>query len=206
MGIDKSFDEKIDVIDLIINVLKDHEIKLDELVSRLESIPQRATRIEDPEPSESYIRSIPSEPRRQIGPPVTAILDRWTDFRLKCQSARLVTFDSKEGTFKVSAIAGGIVYIYNEDMPSMGITYKENGEGARVEGIDINKPGLMPTALREKLDCGLEFDREDITTQLDDGRSLHKIIYKIDSGTARSWIAYQLGIDDSDVVQGILKI
>jgi hypothetical protein len=205
MGIDKSFDEKIDVIDLIINVLKEHETKLDELVSRLESIPQRASVLEDSKLSESYVRSIPIENSRSMGPPVTAILDRWTDFRLKCQSARLVTFDTKDGTFKVSAIAGGILYVYSEEMPSMGITYKENGEGARVEGIDINKPGLMPTALREKLDCGLEFDREDITTQLDDGRSLHKIIYKIDSGIARSWITYQLGIEDSDVVQGMLK-
>lgn len=206
MGIDKSFDEKIDVIDLIINVLKDHETKLDELVSRLESIPQRVPRLEDSEPSESYVRSFSSETRRPIGPPITAILERWTDFRSKCQSARLVAFDTKEGKFEVSAIAGGIVYIYSEEMPSMGITYKENGEGARVEGIDINKPGLMPAALREKLDCGLEFTREDITTQLDDGRSLHKIIYKIDPGIASSWIAYQLGIEDSDVVQGMLKI
>ena len=31
-----SFDEKVDVIDLIINVLKEHEKTLDELISRLE--------------------------------------------------------------------------------------------------------------------------------------------------------------------------
>ena len=37
MGFKSDFDEKIDVIDLIINVLKDHEKKLDELVSRLEN-------------------------------------------------------------------------------------------------------------------------------------------------------------------------
>ena len=33
-----SFTEKIDVLDLIINVVKEHEEKLDELVERLEKI------------------------------------------------------------------------------------------------------------------------------------------------------------------------
>ena len=64
----------------------------------------------------------------------------------------------------------------------------------------------MPAALREKLDCGLEFTRRDIETKMDDGRNLHKIIFEIDPGVARSWIAYQLGIDDSDVVQGKIQV
>ncbi len=63
----------------------------------------------------------------------------------------------------------------------------------------------MPAALREKLDCGLEFTRRDLETKMDDSRTLHKIIFEIDPIVARSWIAYQLGIDDSDVVHGKLQ-
>ena len=33
-----SFTEKIDVLDLLINILKDHEEKLDELITRLETL------------------------------------------------------------------------------------------------------------------------------------------------------------------------
>jgi hypothetical protein len=40
---------------------------------------------------------------------------------------------------------------------------------------------------------------------MDDGKTLHKIIFEIDPIVARSWIAYQLGTDDSDVVQGKLQ-
>jgi hypothetical protein len=105
----------------------------------------------------------------------------------------------------VSALAEGVIYVYREEIPSMGITYREGEEGARVEGIDISKPGLMPTALREKLDCGREFTRRDIETKMDDNRTLHKIIFEIDPVVSRSWIAYQLSVDDSDVVQGKLQ-
>jgi hypothetical protein len=133
------------------------------------------------------------------------VLKRWADFRLKCASSRLVAFDTEESLFEVSGLAGGVVYVYREEIPSMGITYREGEEGARVEGIDISKPGLIPAALREKLDCGLEFTRRDLETKMDDGKTLHKIIFEIDPIVARSWIAYQLGTDDSDVVQGKLQ-
>jgi hypothetical protein len=207
MGFERSFDEKVDVIDLIINVLKDHESKLDELVSRLESVPLRTGKSEAYETQgEDRAPEPPVAPFRPSGPAVTVVLKRWADFRQKCQSSRLVTFDTEERTFEVLALTRGAVYIYREEIPSMGITYREDDEGAQVDGIDISKPGLMPAALREKLDCGLEFTRRDIETKMDDGRNLHKIIFEIDPGVARSWIAYQLGIDDSDVVQGRIQV
>jgi len=205
MGFERNFDDKMDVMDLIINVLKDHESKLDELVSRLESLPLPLDgRADESEAEDAPLRPVVGPPR-QAGPVVTAVLKRWADFRLKCESSRLVAFDTEESVFEVSALAGGVVYVYREEVPSMGITYREDEEGARVEGIDISKPGLMPAALREKLDCGLEFTRRDLETKMDDGRTLHKIIFEIDPMVARSWIAYQLGIDDSDVVQGKLQ-
>jgi hypothetical protein len=207
MGIERSFDDKIDVMDLIINVLKDHESKLDELVSRLESLPPpRAVSADDTDAKGEDVPRMPVVgPPRQGGPVVTVVLKRWADFRIKCASSRIVAFDIEENVFEVSGLAGGVVYIYREEIPRMGITYREDEEGAQVEGIDISKPGLMPAALREKLDCGLEFTRRDLETNMEGGRSLHRIIFEIDPMVARSWIAYQLGVDDSDVLQGKLQ-
>jgi hypothetical protein len=208
MGFDRNHDEKIDVMDLIINVLKDHESKLDELVSRLESLPPpQAERADNSEAKAEYKpqRPVVGFPR-QAGPAVSAVLKRWADFKLKCMSSRLVAFDTEESVFEVSALAGGVIYVYREEIPSMGITYREGEEGAQVEGIDISKPGLMPAALREKLDCGLEFTRRDLETKMDNERALHKIIFEIDPVVAKSWLAYQLGADDSDVVQGKLQM
>lgn len=207
MGFERNFDEKIDVVDLIINVLKDHESKLDELVSRLEKIPPKDKTLEIPKTrTNDRALEYSVSPSRSSGSTVTAILKRWADFRQKCKSSQLVTFDTEEGIFKVLALVRGIVYIYNEEIPRMGITYNENENGVQVNGIDINKPELMPVALREKLDCGLEFVRRDSKTKIDDGKTIHKINFEIDPGVAKSWISYQLGINDSDVVQGKLQV
>jgi hypothetical protein len=206
MGIERNFEDKIDVMDLIINVLKDHETKLDELVSRLESLPPPRTGRTDEVEAKDVARRPDIVSSRQVGPAVTAVLKRWPDFRMKCKSAKLVAFDIEESVFMVSALAGEVVYIYKEEIPSMGITYSEDVEGARVDGIDISKPGLIPAALRERLDCGLEFRRRDLEAKIDDDKTIHRIIFEIDPVVARSWLVYQLEVDNSDVVQGVIRV
>jgi len=203
MGFERSFDEKIDVIDLIINVLKDHEVKLDELVSRLEGaqITQPREAQPDDTPETTAVTPRPSGPP---GPVVTAVLKKWAEFRERSTSTTLASFDVEGGVFEASALARGVIHVYREEIPRMTIVYRE-GEGAEIEGIDISKPGLIPAALKERLDCGLEFSRRDLETKMGDGRVHHEIVFEIDPGTAKSWIAYQLGIDDSDVIQGNIK-
>lgn len=41
-----SFPEKVDVLDLLINILREHEKKFDELVSRLEEVVDKLARLE----------------------------------------------------------------------------------------------------------------------------------------------------------------
>ena len=194
MGMERGFDEKIDVIDLIINVLKEHEKTLDELVSRLEEA--QAT------PAE--VRA-PREPPKQVGVAVTAVLKRWAEFAGRCSGAQLVAFDVADGFFEASAVAGGVVYVYREEIPSLDIQYTRGEGGVHIESIDISAAGLMPVALRGKLDCGLEFDKREVEVEMPGGSVVYKILYDIDPGTAKGWLAYQLGVDDSDVVQGKLK-
>ena len=194
MGMERGFDEKIDVIDLIINVLKEHEKTLDELVSRLE----------EAQMTPAEVRA-PREPPKQVGAAITAVLKRWTEFAGRCSGAQLVAFDVADGFFEASAVAGAVVYVYREEIPSLDIQYTKGEGGVHIESIDISAAGLMPTALRGKLDCGLEFDKREVEVELPGGSVVHKILYEIDPGTAKSWLAYQLGVDDSVVVQGKLK-
>lgn len=194
MGMERGFDEKIDVIDLIINVLKDHEKKMDELVSRLEEAQVTPVEVKAP-------RELP----KQMWAAITAVLKRWVEFTGRCSGAQLVAFDIADGFFEASAVAGGVVYVYREEIPRMDIQYTKGDAGVHIESIDISKAGLMLAALRGNLDCGLEFEKKEVEVGLPGGRVVHKIIYDIDSGTAKSWLAYQLGVDDSAVIQGNLK-
>ena len=195
MGMERGYDEKIDVIDLIINVLKDHEKKLDELVSRLEEAQATPAEVK-----------APREPPKQVGAAITAVLKRWVEFTGRCSGSQLVAFDIADGFFEVSAVAGGVVYVYREEIPRLDLQYTKGDEGVRIESIDISKAGLMPAALRGNLDCGLELEKKEVEVGLPGGSVVHKIIYDIDPSTAKSWLAYQLGVDDSAIIQGNLKV
>lgn len=200
MGFESGFDEKIDVIDLIINVLREHEKKLDELVSRLEEAQTR----------EAPVRLQKEREKREqpptIGVAVSAVLKRWTEFTERSSSAELVAFDVEEGRFRVSAVSGGELYTYEEDIPDMEIRYRKTDEKAHVESIDISRIELVPAALKGMLDCGLQLEKREVEVSLPNGEFVNKISFYIDPGVAKSWLAYQLEVDDDSVVYGRLKV
>jgi hypothetical protein len=200
MGFESGFDEKIDVIDLIINVLKDHEKQLDVLVARLEE----ALAAEAPKRTPQERELIEREPAG--GAAVTASLKKWTEFTRRCASAGLVAFDVDRGNFKVSATVGGVLYTYEEEVPDMENRYKKVDEKVHIDSIDISSARLVPTALKGRLDCGLGFEKNEVEVELPDGGSVYKVVYTIDPGTAQSWIAYQLGVEEASIVQGELRI
>jgi hypothetical protein len=200
MGFESDFDEKIDVIDLIINVLKDHEKKLDELVSRLENTESVETHRHKPP-----IRTPEMVVMSGGKPAATVVLKRWTDFHNQVRSSELVAFDSDEGCFTVSALVGRVIYTYNERVPSMEIEYSRDEGKSRIDGINISRAELIPAAFKGRLDCGLELKMNKYDVSLPDGGIVHKINYFIDPEIARQWLAYQLEVDDDRVVQGELK-
>lgn len=210
MGFESGFDEKIDVIDLIINVLKDHENKLDELVSRLEGAEVLKEPQTDTEEEEIYSLEIPTlRPAKRapsMGAGVKAKLRSWTEFRERSEDAELVAFDVDGGYFKVSALAGGVLYSFKEEIPRMEIRYSKADENAQIDTIDINKAELVLTALRGQLNCGLLLEKRDVETETPDGIRVHKIVYDIDPSTARNWLAYQIGIDEGSILWGNFEI
>lgn len=196
----EGFDEKIDVIDLIINVLREHEKKLDELVSRLEEANVAKTQEEAGEKEKPRMRT----PSQRVA--AAAELRSWTEFKERCSGARLVAFEVDGDCFKVSALAGGLIYTYVEEVPHMEIRYSEVEGKARITNIDMGNIDQLPATLRGRLDCGLKLDRRTMEANLPDGEKLQKVIYNIDPGVARSWIAFQLGVEEGSVVQGELSV
>ncbi|MFQ6054254.1 MAG: hypothetical protein ACE5OO_08525 [Candidatus Bathyarchaeia archaeon] len=195
MSFEGRFNEKVDVIDLIISVLKDHEKTLDELVSRLERL----------QPNLATIASAAKEaPSR--GPIVSAVLRRWAEFKDRCSGASLAAFDIEGKQFKVSAFKDGILYLYQEEMPDMEIRYREREERVVIDVIDVSSAGLVPTALRGRLRCGLEVSAKGVEVKLPDGGTVYKVVYDLDAEEARSWLAEQLKIERSAILQGELRV
>lgn len=188
------FDEKVDVIDLIINVLRDHEKTLDELISKLEGALE--------------IAPIGAEEARAVArkPAVSVLLRRWADFRERSVGASIVAFDIEDKRFNVSAVKDGVLHSYQEAMPDMEIRFREKDEGVVIDGIDLGNVGLVPTVLRGRLECGLEVSVRGAEVDIPDGGAIYKVIYDIDADEAMSWLAYQLKVERKNIIQGRVQI
>lgn len=189
------FDEKVDVIDLIINVLKDHEKTLDELISRIEGALTGPTT----DPTGPVSTDVAK-------PTISVVLRRWNEFRDRCLGANIVVFDVEEKKFTVSAVKFGVLYSYQEGMPDMEIRFKEKEEKATIEGIDLRRTELVPTVLRGVLNCGLNISIKGTEVKLPDGVAVYKVIYDIDAEGAKIWLSEQLNVERGDIFQGKFQV
>ncbi|MEM3955667.1 MAG: hypothetical protein QW424_02810 [Candidatus Bathyarchaeia archaeon] len=102
---------KMNTIDFIINVLKEHEKKMDALVSRLERI-------------SSVLPTIVGEGKAEraetkvIRAHVNIICDNWNDFKSLCSGAEIVAFNQDANTLSIKALHENIVYEYRETLPA----------------------------------------------------------------------------------------
>jgi len=188
------FEERVDVIDLIINVLREHEKTLDGLISKLEEALEAAPAGGEPAPT------------RGRKPAVSVLLRRWADFRERCASASLVAFDVDDKRFSVSAVKDDVLHSYEEAMPDMEIRFREQGEGVVIDGVGLGSVGLVPTVLRGRLECGLEVSVRGTQVEVPQGGAVYKVVYDIDADEARNWLAYQLKVDRKDILQGKVQI
>ena len=186
-----SFDEKMDAIDLIINVLREHEKSLDELVSRLEGLLARA--------------APPVGGAEVVGPTIRAVVREWKEFRERCSGAGLAAFEVQERQFRVSALKGGVLHIYEEPIPDMEIRFREREKGVVIDEVELRGKEVFPAALRGRLNCGLEASVRGEETRMPDGASLYRIVYDVDTERARNWLANQLKMDPKNIIHGRLQ-
>lgn len=188
-------DKPFDVIDMIINLLREHEKRLDELIYRIEVALSAGV----PEPI----------PRRELKPPhigISAVLKNWEDFKRMCSDASLLGFVIGERTLKISAIVGGVLYVYEEVVPSFEVRYREEEGRVEIVGVEAETVGLVTKALRGRLDCGLEFGLRDVEIEQIEGVSLRRITWDIEPRDVRSWLATEMRVDPSSIVEGVLQL
>ena len=129
-----SFTEKIDVLDLLINILREHEEKLDTLVDRLEVVSQTIQR--DPTLKRSLMEYDANEPISDEQPGVSSIL---------------VVDDDKNlaNTFKLILQSVG----FHVDTAATGLQalYKANKTNFDLVILDMNLPDMLGDEVAEKL-------------------------------------------------------
>ncbi len=185
-------DDRVDMLDLLINLLKEHEKKMDELAYRLETtLDERRTQTEAPRRT----------PDRISG--VIARVSSWREFKRQCTGALSAAVEIDERIFKATALTRNILFAYEEEIPVLEVTQRDGG---RETTYAVTDASLTLKSLMGTLDCGLELDRRVIDSALPDGGRVQRVIYYVDPGAAKSWLADQLALEESSIILGALSL
>ena len=190
MSLDR--DDRVDMLDLLINLLKEHEKKMDELAYRLE------TTLDE--------RTPPTEPPRRTPEEISGVVARvsnWREFKRQCTGTHSVAVEIDERTFKVTALTRNILFAYEEGIPVLEVIQRNEGRETTYAVTDVS---LTLKSLMGNLDCGLEMDRRVIDSALPDGGAAQRVVYYVDPGMARSWLADQLELEESSIILGTLSL
>ena len=172
------FKGKIDVLDLIIAVLRDHEEALSDLVERFEEISGKMTILDENINLLGLILERLGELRVKgivkasgINGPLTRIeCNDWETFRSSSQGALIVTFEFSEGEIIVSSITDLFIFTFSGGLLEfMGALSKAVGDIPPQMEDDSYGATVDPELFRNFLSSELGMPKEKIIH----GRVLH---------------------------------
>jgi hypothetical protein len=182
-----SYADKVEVMDFLINVLKDHEKSLDQLLTRAEDL------IEEN-----------NSPRNLAGnPPNLKIsLKDWEEFCDRAVESELICFDLIDSTFYCNAITENKVYIYSEETPDITLELSESENNLVLSGLNMGK-NLEDSfsLLNGQLSIGLELRAKKIKNK----GEKHTIQYQLDVIYTKNWLSRELGVHRDFIVCGNIE-
>jgi len=207
------FQEKMDVLDLIINILKEHEESLEGLADRLEGMINNLHSLEDKISSLNETLAqflsfntanpliLPSQANETK--PLTLIdCGEWTEFKERSKKARMVAFQVKDKVFTVSSLSNGVVFKYSENLPEVRFQVGDESKQFAVEKISFNGPDDLSLIFEKRLKCGLEATVRGSTFNLSEGTRLFQLSYHVDLATAKRWLSKELSVPKENIIEG----
>ncbi len=179
-----SYADKVEVMDFLINVLKDHEKSLDQLLSRAEDL------IEDNNAPQNLVNKPPS---------LKISLKNWEEFCDRAIESELICFDLIDSTFYCNAITENKVYRYTEETPDITLELSEGENNLVLSGINMGK-NLEDnfSLLNGQLNNGLELRSKKIKTN----GEKHTIQYELDVLYTKNWLSKELGVHRDFIIRG----
>lgn len=178
--------DKLDTIDLIITALKEHEKLLDSVYNKLETLVDKISVKEPEKISESLL---------------IVSCDKWSDFKFKCKSVDVITFEMDGDTFYVYAKLNGEVLRYSEKISRNSFKIIDDGKQFIVDKIyfnDLETPPFFNGTLR----CGLKLFFKTSKILLTETEFLLNIEYEIDSSIVKEFLSKELSVHKNNIVEG----
>jgi hypothetical protein len=182
------FNERIDTVDLIVNVLKEHEKSLDNLVSKLGVVVNQHA-ISDSQNLHNNYR---------------IALQRWFEFRNQCLKPEIVTFRLSGDKFYISSIKNGILYTYSETIPEVNNDNNKDDETMDIENDDFISDKFPSDIFIKTYQYSLQINTNNIKNGLSKRKISSKLIFDVDHDKAKAWLSVQLKIDKKMVIYGEL--
>ncbi len=174
--------DKVEVMDFLINVLKDHEKNLDVLISRAENL------LDENQPQKLM----------QNPPSLKISLKDWDEFRDRALDSELICFDLIDSTFYCVAITENKIYRYSEETPEITLELKENNENLILSGIKMENLDTQFSLLNGQLSIGLELKAKKVKNI----GEKHLVQYELDVLYTKNWLSRELSIHRDFIVQG----
>ena len=200
----EGFPEKMDALDLIINALKDHEKRLDEISHQLENVLQGAipdtTELKEATPRETIQKPRVSHTRTVL--PRIQCTD-WQEFtvQFKNQNATLVTYHIDEHTFTISSMTDDFILTYTEPLPPKRLQVAEDTTHFSFDKETLDTLDLLDVIINRRLKCGLALS---ITSQIESENAQQYVVltFTISSTAVKNFLNKQLKIPKKNIVAG----
>jgi hypothetical protein len=200
MESDSGYREKMDALDLIMNALKDHEKRLDEISHRLEQAfeevktgaPSRVKGTREVQRTEA--------PPRMRSPQV--LFSKWSEFKGTCKDGTMVAFEVDENQFHVSVLVDRDVFTYEETLPNTTFKVVEEQSSFSIDRDTLNHIDALDFLIEGKLKCGLILAITSARTLLKEKEYLFELSYGFKSGEVKAFLSRELGVAKDKVVEG----
>lgn len=188
---------KMDVLDMIITVLREHEVNLDRLCRRLDNLVEVMGTKGLEEEKEPQPRTKPFEGR--LGSLNIEYLDSWDEFKEKCKAPDSLLFEINGSSFNVFSIINRSIIKYRENIfnsKSELPYYVENIQKSLTEN------GFLTTNLK----CGLEVPLIMHSSITPEEQLSVEINIRIDVNKVKDWLSEQLKVDKTKIIAGKMNI
>jgi len=194
LSYDEEYVKKINALDLIIEVLKEHEKNLDALLSKLETIiATRETR------AQKEKHEISELPRRE---PRFLQCRRWTEFKERSRGAGQVSFKVENNAFIVDSEVDGENYRYIENLQVPKERLAIHLKGYEEEYVD--NTGRIAGVFKRTLKCGLQTSIKSLKFSSRKGEEILVLIYDLDLQRVKRWLSRELRIPTEEITAGEL--
>jgi hypothetical protein len=169
--------EKLDTLDLIITVLREHEKSLDELIRKVSTFSQGPV--------------LPPAARPHGTRGLTLRLDQWRDFTTRSADAETVAYRLDDASLTLTAHAHGVTLVYAEPLPT--------------RTHPVTAPAGLAIPATQRLACGLAVALARVDTVETTGRRAVVAVYRADPALLTAWLAAELARPPSSLVAGVIE-